>query len=78
MRKISKCLIDIQKVAVSSDLPDVPLAISSRVEDGTDKDSNWKPVSVALEEELNEAGDEITLALREKQRAMIDALDLNK
>lgn len=38
----------------------------------------WKPVETTVEDELNEAGDEATKALREKQREMIDSLDLNK
>ena len=35
-------------------------------------------VKQSLEEELGEAGDEVTRGLREKQRAMIDSLDLSK
>lgn len=31
-----------------------------------------------LEDELNDAGNEATRALKEKQREMIDALDLRK
>ncbi|KAF5348579.1 hypothetical protein D9756_009672 [Leucocoprinus leucothites] len=38
----------------------------------------WKSVSAALEDELNEAGDEAAQVLKEKQREMIDALDLRK
>jgi N-acetyltransferase 10 len=39
---------------------------------------SWKSVSRTMMEELDEAGDEATKALREKQREMIDALDLGK
>jgi N-acetyltransferase 10 len=38
----------------------------------------WQPVVRSIEEELNEEGDEVTRALREKQRAMIESLDLSK
>lgn len=40
--------------------------------------TNWKPVEITLEDELNEAGDKVTSAMREKQREMIDSLDLKK
>jgi N-acetyltransferase 10 len=79
IRKITKRLVDIQKAAISAELPD---ATESRV-DGDNataaaSQSTWKPVETTLEDELNEAGDEATVALREKQRAMIDSLDLKK
>ncbi|KAG6813649.1 hypothetical protein H0H92_008886 [Tricholoma furcatifolium] len=74
IRKISKRLVDIQKAAISAGLPDAP-KINTR--DPT-KAAEWQPVTTTLEEELDTAGDEATTALREKQRAMIDALDLTK
>lgn len=45
---------------------------------GPKKGEVWKSVSAVLEDELNEAGDETVRALKEKQREMIDALDLRK
>ncbi|RDB21639.1 RNA cytidine acetyltransferase [Hypsizygus marmoreus] len=75
IRKISKRLVDIQKAAISAELPDVS-AKSASSQGPTSM--NWKPVAVSLEDELNEAGDEVTSALREKQREMIDSLDLQK
>jgi N-acetyltransferase 10 len=45
---------------------------------GNKEAGGWKTVSATLEDELNEAGDEATRALKEKQREMIDALDLRK
>jgi len=93
IKKISKRLTDIQKTAIGAELPLPPLeAGSSRVSDGIaeggetgeggkrgeKKGEAWKSVAAALEDELNEAGDEATRALREKQREMIDALDLRK
>lgn len=40
--------------------------------------ASWRPVETSLEDELKEAGSEATRALREKQRQMIDSLDLSK
>jgi N-acetyltransferase 10 len=81
VRKISKRLTDIQRAAVSATLPPpaasaAPLPISGEAGKGT-KGTEWG-VSAALEDELAEAGDVETKALREKQREMISALDLSK
>ncbi|OCH85192.1 DUF699-domain-containing protein [Obba rivulosa] len=76
IKKISKRLTDIQKAAISAEMPE-QLPATARVNaDGAG--TEWKPVQTSLEEELAEAGDEVTTALREKQRAMIDSLDLSK
>ncbi|EIN12992.1 DUF699-domain-containing protein [Punctularia strigosozonata HHB-11173 SS5] len=73
VRKISKRLQDIQKAAISAELP-------AAVSNGPRIQSNGaaEPVESKLQEELEEAGREVTSALREKQRAMIDSLDLSK
>lgn len=79
VRKITKRLVDIQKAAISAELPDVSAtAAESRFGADASRQDTWKPVETTLEDELNEAGDEATTALREKQRAMIDSLDLKK
>ena len=80
IRKITKQLVDIQKAAISAELPDASATVKSQLgADGASASENtWKPVEMTLEDELNEAGDEVTAALREKQRAMIDSLDLKK
>lgn len=72
VRKISKRLVDIQKAAISAELPDPSASVDTTAQ------NTWKPVETTLEDELNEAGDQVTTALREKQRAMIDSLDLSK
>lgn len=82
IKKISKRLVDIQKAAIRAELP----IKSTNVDDDDRKKESkemktkegWKSVSSALEDELNEAGNEATKRLREKQREMIDALDLQK
>ena len=62
-----------QKAAISATLPGADAAAAA------DKDKTaFRPLETTLEEELEEAGDEAARAMREKQRAMIDALDLSK
>ncbi|XP_006462977.1 hypothetical protein AGABI2DRAFT_224663 [Agaricus bisporus var. bisporus H97] len=86
IKKISKRLVDIQKAAISAELPSQSTGAVgvSRADDGTKEIKEkkaiegWKSVGEVLEDELNEAGDEATKRLREKQREMIDALDLQK
>ena len=78
MRKITKNLIGIQKEAISAQLPgpEGATARAGNVDLGGSKE--WRSVAHSIEEELEEAGSEETRALVEKQRAMIDALDLKK
>ncbi|KAH7909573.1 GNAT acetyltransferase 2-domain-containing protein [Hygrophoropsis aurantiaca] len=79
IRKISKQLVDIQKAAIGADIPVAPPASNSRTDGSGDTVmTDWKPVETTVEEELNEAGDEVSKTLREKQREMIDSLDLSK
>ncbi|GLB38826.1 putative RNA cytidine acetyltransferase with specificity toward both 18S rRNA and tRNAs [Lyophyllum shimeji] len=80
IRKISKRLVNIQKAAISAELPDAASkapVLPADTAKGAGEVEAAGP-SQTLEEELNEAGDEATRALREKQRAVIDALDLGK
>ncbi|KAH9933175.1 GNAT acetyltransferase 2-domain-containing protein [Epithele typhae] len=75
IKKLSKKLQDVQKAAISATLP-APPPTERTTEDG--ERATFKPLATALEDELEEAGDEAERAMREKQRAMIDALDLSK
>ncbi|KAI6044729.1 helicase-domain-containing protein [Pisolithus marmoratus] len=85
IRKITKKLQDIQRAAVGADIPPVAPSNLSRVTsnvnaegtEGTDGDT-WKPMHATIEDELDEAGDEATRILRERQRAMFEALDLSQ
>ena len=78
IRKISGNLQEIQRAAVSATLP----APAQVAQDGTgatmslvaDAERGLKNMEV----ELDAAGDEATTALQEKQRAMIDSLDLSR
>jgi N-acetyltransferase 10 len=87
VRKLSRKLHDIQKAAISATIPEAlpsnaqTAAITGDGDEGapvSGEKTSWKPVETSLETELAEAGDEATKKLREKQRAMIDALDLSK
>lgn len=75
IKKISKRLLDIQKAAISAEIPEQSAA-PRIVADGAG--TSWKPMETSLADELAEAGDDATRALREKQREMIDSLDLSK
>ncbi|KAI0826817.1 DUF699-domain-containing protein [Trametes gibbosa] len=78
VKKISKRLQDVQKAAISAQIPDARAADVVARTDAEGRAVQWKPLETSLEDELAEAGDEAARALREKQRAMIDALDLSK
>ncbi|KAG8732336.1 hypothetical protein FRC11_014330 [Ceratobasidium sp. 423] len=72
IRKICTRLQNLHKEALGADIPSQPSQPTKT--DGTD----WKPLAQTVEEELQEAGDEVTRELRAKQREMIDALDMSK
>ncbi|PPQ91881.1 hypothetical protein CVT25_000756 [Psilocybe cyanescens] len=74
IRKISKRLIDIRKAAISAEMPQAsitPLGESTRHEDADN-------VTTSMLNELDQAGNEVTSALKERQREMINSLDLKK
>jgi N-acetyltransferase 10 len=78
LRKISCNLQEIQRAAVSTTIPE-PAPVS--------QDGAGATISVAadaerglknMEAELDAAGNEVTTAHQEKQRAIIDSLDLSR
>ncbi|KAI0032794.1 GNAT acetyltransferase 2-domain-containing protein [Vararia minispora EC-137] len=71
VRKITTRLREIQREAISAEMP-------TRQPDREREAVDARAGAQELEEELKEAGDEATRAMREKQRAMIDALDLSR
>jgi N-acetyltransferase 10 len=78
IRKISGNLQEIQRAAVGATIP-APVQVSQDETDGTvslvaDAEHGLK----SMEAELDAAGDEATNALQEKQRAMINSLDLSQ
>ncbi|KAH8977238.1 DUF699-domain-containing protein [Lactarius akahatsu] len=77
IRKISGKLQDIQKAAISSTIrapTHAPQGPDTRISLVADAERGLK----TMEAELDAAGDAATATLREKQRAMIDALDLSQ
>jgi hypothetical protein len=78
VKKISKKLITIQKAAINAELP-VPEIPDHRVdEDKANDKTNWKPISTTIQDELDDAGDEVTKNLKERQRELINSLDLQR
>lgn len=77
VRKISNRLIDIQKEAIKATISEAALAPTA-TRDHDLSNTNWKPVDVSIDDELEEAGNEATKGLRETRREMIDLLDLSK
>ena len=78
IRKISGDLQEIQRAAVGVNIP-APVQVSQGETDGTvslvaDAEHGLKN----MEAELDAAGDEATTALQEKQRAIINSLDLSQ
>jgi N-acetyltransferase 10 len=83
IRKTSKRLIDIQKAAISAEMPQanpntVSLALSSHIEGDNMITRITDNITAAMEEELDQAGTEVTNAMRERQREMLSALDLKR
>lgn len=81
IRKISKRLVDIRKSALEVELPSAPTADGTgdrRAVTAAEALEKMKPVDVTIEDELREAGNEVTRELREKQREIINSLDLSK
>lgn len=82
-------MTDIQKEAIGADIPIAPppqKGTESRVHgenevaggSSGEASKSWQPIEASIEDELDEAGDEVTRPLREKQRAMIESLDLSR
>ena len=81
IRKISKRLTDIQKSALEAELPSAPTLDGTgdqRTLKAAEALEKMKPVEITIDDELREAGNEVTRELREKQREMINSLDLSK
>jgi len=79
MRKISTHFRGLVEGAVAETMPaeQVPSGPSGGAHDEVTED-RFKPLDTGLEDELREGGEQINDELREKQRALIDALPLDK
>lgn len=82
IRKISTHFRSLLEGAVAKNLPSVAAGVSRKdatgVHDDEVVDDRFRPLEVGLEEELKQGGEEATSELKEKQRALIDALPLNQ
>jgi N-acetyltransferase 10 len=80
IRKIGKQLEGLQKAAVSVELPDASSTIRHTLDStaAVTAERSWKPLAEDLDEELAVAGGEEAKRLRERQREIINALDLSK
>lgn len=76
IRKISKRLINIQKAAISEELPKPSNFESPSIlaEDSIVKET----VTQAIETELDEAGSEALRTLQERRKEFLNSLDLKK
>ena len=77
IRKISRKLQDVQKAEISSTIQ-APAKVSQDPGTTVSLVADAGRGLKTMEAELDAAGDEATAALREKQRAMIDALNLSQ
>ncbi|KAK7063629.1 RNA cytidine acetyltransferase [Favolaschia claudopus] len=66
IRKITKRLVGVQKAAIGADIPEPTTALPAA------------PIAASLEEELDEAGAGEISKEKQRQREMIDSLDLKK
>ncbi|KJA27939.1 hypothetical protein HYPSUDRAFT_34173 [Hypholoma sublateritium FD-334 SS-4] len=79
IRKISKRLIDIRKASISAELPEMrntttPLQLEGAASLAVGGDN----IAASMEAELDQAGNEVTSAMRERQKEMLGSLDLTK
>jgi N-acetyltransferase 10 len=74
IKKFSNAFREIEKAAVEKELPPEPRQNGDANEDR----EKFVPLDRDLGEEIEEAGDEVISALREKQRELINSLDLEK
>lgn len=78
-------MIDVQKSALEAELPPPPPTANGNgnedqrtIKAAETLEKMKKPVEVTIDDELREAGSEVTRELREKQREIINSLDLSK
>ncbi|OAX81926.1 hypothetical protein ACJ72_03725 [Emergomyces africanus] len=82
VRKVSAHFRALVEGAVSETLPPAEVGVAPNdatgVHDDEVIDDRFRPLDVGLDEELREGGQEVNKELREKQRALIDALPLDQ
>jgi N-acetyltransferase 10 len=83
MRKMSSHLSSLVSEAIAEQMPTretigVSIADTNNAFDDEVIDTRYEPLETALEDELEEGGDEAMKALRDKQRELINALPLDQ
>ncbi len=88
VRKVANQFREIQSKAIEETLPPIPSNGVAQIRDGGDIDDRsiseseevnaFKPLAQTLDEDLEEGADEATRAMREKQKELINSLELHK
>ena len=80
MRKMSTYFRALVEGAVADTLPSERVPIAQETADAHEEvaDERFQPLDAGLEDELREGGEQVNDELREKQKALIDALPLDK
>jgi hypothetical protein len=68
-------LVDIQKAAINAQIPEASTSLLDMLPVQRDQGEN---IAVGLDKELEDAGKEVVSSMNERQRQMLDALDLKK
>jgi N-acetyltransferase 10 len=74
IKKVSTAFREIEKAAVEMEMP----MESTKNANSNGEEERFIPLEQDLDEEMEEAGIEVVSALREKQRELINSLDLQK
>ncbi|KAK2746754.1 killer toxin resistant protein [Onygenales sp. PD_40] len=82
VRKVSTYCRTLVEGAVAESLPSAEIGVAPKdatgVHDDEIIDDRFQPLDIGLEEELKAGGEEISKEMKEKQRALIDALPLDQ
>ncbi|PLN78094.1 putative nucleolar ATPase Kre33 [Aspergillus taichungensis] len=80
VRKMSSHFRNLVEGAVADTLPAEKIPVSNAANDAHDEsiDERFQPLAQNLDDELREGGKQVNSELREKQRALIDALPLDQ
>jgi N-acetyltransferase 10 len=73
IKKVSSSFREIEKTALMEELP-----AEQKTNGEVDGENTFAPLEEDLDEEMQEAGNEVVSALKEKQRELINSLDLQK
>ena len=68
-------MIDIQKTAIKAQIPEASSSVLDTLPVRREQDEN---VTATLDKELEDAGKEVESSMNERQRQMLDSLDLKK